>query len=229
MSARRNSSSFSTRSTPCAAAFSAGQVLAPGDRLHAKGEADAGDGTAEPPEAQQAERLAGDAVADAGLPSALTHELMVLGDAPGGAEDQPPGELGGILVAAAGAAGAAHRDAAILKRRHVERGVAHAGRDQQLQLRQALDDGFRKRRTLAHCRDKLGIGERAHHRVLIGESMPLDGDFDAAAPDRRPVRHIERDTLVVIENAEPHRCVPPLFRTGCQPAPSPSKILVGPT
>jgi hypothetical protein len=41
--------------------------------------------------------------------------------------------------------------------------------------------------------------------------MPLDGDFDAAAPDRRPVRHIERDTLVVIENAEPHLCVPPLI------------------
>ena len=146
-----------------------GQVLAPGDRLHAKGEPDAGDRAAEAAEAQQAERLAGDAVADPGLPSALAHKLMILGDPPGGAEDQAPGELGGILVAAAGTAGAADGDAAILQRRHVERGVAHASGNQQFQLGQAIDDRFRKRRALAHRRDDLGIGERAHHRVLIGE------------------------------------------------------------
>ena len=64
---------------------------------------------------------------------------------------------------------------------------------------------FVKRRALAHRRDELGIGERAHHRVLIGEGMALDGDFDAAAPYRRPVRHVECDTLVIVENAQPHR------------------------
>src|SRR5690348_7828889 len=90
-----------------------GQVLAPGDCLHSESEPDAGDGAAEAAEAQQAQRLAGDAVADPGLPSALAHELMILGDAPGGAEDQPPGQLGGILVAAARAAGAADNDVTI--------------------------------------------------------------------------------------------------------------------
>src|SRR5208282_6344865 len=81
------------------------QVLAPADRLHAKGEPDPGDRAAEVPEAQQTERFAGDAVADPGLPSAVSHKLMIFGDAPGGAEDQAPGELGGILVTAAGTTG----------------------------------------------------------------------------------------------------------------------------
>src|SRR6266403_3520081 len=121
---------------PLLAGSFGGQVLAPGDRLHAKGEADPGDCAAEPPEAQKAEGLAGHTVADPGLPSALPHELMILGDMPGGAEDQPPGEFGGVLIATAWTAGAAHGDTAILQRGHVERGVAHAGGDQECQLGQ---------------------------------------------------------------------------------------------
>src|ERR1700737_4883887 len=92
------------------------QVLTPGDRFHAAGEAEPRDCATEPPEAQNAEGLAGDAVADPGLPSALPHELMILGDVPGGAEDQTPGEFGGVLIAAARTTGAAHGDTAILQR-----------------------------------------------------------------------------------------------------------------
>ena len=82
---------------------------------------------------------------------------------------------------------------------------------------------FRKRRALAHCADDLAVGERAHHRVLIGESIALDGDLDAAAPDRRPVRHVERDALVIIENAEPHRHLLRLSprEVSCSPSPRP--------
>src|SRR5882757_4488805 len=53
-----------------------GQVLAPGDRLHAEGEADPRDRAAEPPEAQKAEGLPSDAMADAGLPPTLPHKLV---------------------------------------------------------------------------------------------------------------------------------------------------------
>ena len=74
MSERRNSSSFSTRSTPCAGGLLGGQVLAPGDRLHAEGEPDPRDRAAEPAEAEEADRLAGDAMADPGLPAALAHK-----------------------------------------------------------------------------------------------------------------------------------------------------------
>src|SRR5205823_4575359 len=53
-----------------------GQVLAPRDRLHAKGEPDAGNRAAEAAEPKDAQRFAGDAVADAGLPAALAHQRM---------------------------------------------------------------------------------------------------------------------------------------------------------
>src|SRR6266478_5725607 len=50
-----------------------------------------------------------------------------------------------------------------------------------------------------------GNGVRAHHCVLIGEGVALDRDLDTAAPHRRPIRHIERHTLKIVENTKPHR------------------------
>ena len=141
-----------------------GQVLAPGDRLHAEGDADARHRAAEPAEAEAANGLAGHAVADTGLPAALAHERVVLGDTPGRAEDEAPGELGGVLIAAARPAGAAHGDPASLQRLHVERGVAHPGGDQQLQLWQLVDDLLGEHGALAHRADDLAVGERAHAR-----------------------------------------------------------------
>src|SRR5215472_10709108 len=152
-------------------------------------------------------------MADPGLPSALPHELMILGDAPRGTEDEAPGEFSGVLVTAAGTAGTAHSDALVLQRRHVERGVAHAGSDQQLHLRESFDNGFLKRCTLAHRCDELGIGERPHHRLFIGEGVALDGNLDSPIPYRRPIRHIERHALVIVENAEPHHRLPLLPRS----------------
>src|SRR3954469_19982192 len=100
------------------------QVLAPGDRLHAEGEPDPRPRATEPAEPQQSQRLARDAMADMGLPAAVAHDRVILGDAARRPEDQAPGELGRVLVAAAplGSSwptGAAHRDAAVLQRRHV--------------------------------------------------------------------------------------------------------------
>src|ERR1700740_1408187 len=45
-----------------------------------------------PARAEAADGLAGDPVADPGLPAALAHKGVVLGDAPRGAEDEAPGE-----------------------------------------------------------------------------------------------------------------------------------------
>src|SRR5580704_11331617 len=87
------------------------QVLAPGNRLHIEGKANAGDRAAELAKAEQAERFAGDAVADAGLPAALAYKGVILGDPPHRTEDEAPGEFRGVVVAAAGATGAADRDA----------------------------------------------------------------------------------------------------------------------
>src|SRR5204863_186729 len=65
--------------------------------------------------------------------------------------------------------------------------------------------------ALAHRGDDFGVGERAHDIVLVGERETLDRDLDATVLDRRPVRHLERDALIIIQNAEPH-CWPPCPR-----------------
>src|SRR5947207_5092670 len=145
---------------------------------------------------------------DTRLPAAMTHKGVIFGDASRRAEDEAPGELGRILVTATRSAGAAHRDAAVAQRCHIERGVAHAGGDQQFELRQAVDDAFRERGALTHRRDDLAVGERAHDILGIGERKALYGDLDAAGAHRRPIRHIERDALIIIENAEPHDVTP---------------------
>src|ERR1700676_4474863 len=77
-----------------------GQILAPGDRLHAEGEPDPGDRAAAAAGAQEADRLPRHASPDAGLPAARAHELMILGDAPGRAENEAPGEFRGVFIAA---------------------------------------------------------------------------------------------------------------------------------
>src|SRR5947208_5650258 len=142
---------------------------------------------------------------DTRLPTAMTHKGVIFGDASRRAEDEAPGELGRILVTATRSAGAAHRDAAVAERCHIERGVAHAGGDQQFELRQAVDDAFRERGALTHRRDDLAVGERAHDILGIGERKALYGDLDAAGAHRRPIRHTVRDALITIENAEPHQ------------------------
>src|SRR5262249_9181951 len=176
------------------------QVLAPGNYLHVEGKADPGDGAAEPAEPEYAQGLALDAIADAGLPQPLAHRAVVVGDPTGGAEDQAPGELGGIQSAALGPA---NRDAMVAQRRQIKRGVAHSGRDQELELRQPFDEAAREGRALAHRRDDLGLREGTRGFILIGEGFTLDDDIGTAL-ERRPVRHIERHALVVVENAKPH-------------------------
>ncbi len=66
------------------------------------------------------------------------------------------------------------------------------------QLWQAVDDVFRERGALAHRTDDLAVGERAHDIVLIGERKSLNRDLNAARPDRCPIRHVERDALVIV-------------------------------
>ena len=74
-----------------------GEVLAPGDDVHAEGETDAGDLAALAAEADDAEPGAGEVGADRLLPAAGADGGVLLRDVPGGGEDQPPGELGGAV------------------------------------------------------------------------------------------------------------------------------------
>src|SRR3546814_440526 len=65
-----------------------GQVLAPGDRVHAEGLAIAGDQAAEAAEPDDAERRAVEVAAEADLPAAVAERLGLQVDAPGGGHDQ---------------------------------------------------------------------------------------------------------------------------------------------
>ena len=109
------------------------EVLAPRDHLHLERLRDLGDPLAEPPEADEAERAAGSSGPIVCCQPPVAHVPVLLGDVPRERDDQPPGQLD--ASGAASAAGAAHGDAA-RGGVHVDRGVRHAGRDQQLEVGQ---------------------------------------------------------------------------------------------
>ena len=67
-----------------------GEVLAPGDDVHAEGLPDAGDLAAQPAEADDAEPGAGEVGADGLLPAAGADGGVLLRDVPGGARGSAP-------------------------------------------------------------------------------------------------------------------------------------------
>jgi hypothetical protein len=89
--------------------------------------------------------------------------------------------------------------AAVGSRRQIDRGVAHAGGDQELQLGELIEHRARKRRALAHCQDDFEILQRADGGLRRGKWLVEDGDVDAIL-DLGPVREFQRDIEIVIEN-----------------------------
>src|SRR5688500_11992668 len=77
---------------------------------------------------------------------------------------QAPCELGSWRALARGAA---NRDAQLLRRRHIEGGIASAGRNQQLQLGQTRQEAAWERRALPHRAYDLEIPQPFDERVLI--------------------------------------------------------------
>ncbi len=108
------------------------EVGAPGDDVHAEHLGHAGDLAAELAEADDTERLALDLGAGKGLPGlAGMHPRVLAADAAGEFQDQAHGQRRSRILAVLRAA---EHDLAVLERLGVDRGVAHARRDQQLQL-----------------------------------------------------------------------------------------------
>ncbi len=178
-----------------------GEVLAPGDDRHPEHPAELRDLSAEAAEADHAERLAGKVEAEpAPLPAALAHPPLVGGEVAGGGQDQRPGVLG---RGPGQPFGAAYRDPALDRRLEVDRGVARTRGDQQAKLGQALEQGAREGRPLAHDADDLEVPQRRRDRVQPAEMMIEDGDLDRV-PERRPVGHLEGDPVVVVEDGELH-------------------------
>ena len=155
-----------------------GEVLAPGDDLHAERLGDGGGADAELAEAEHAEREAVEVDADGGLPRlAGLHARVLVADAPGQLEHQADGDAGRRI---AHRRRAADHHAALLGRRHVERGIAQAGGDEELEIRQLLDHGARERRALAHRADDAEALQRLDHIVRPAEMLVEHLDVEVA-------------------------------------------------
>ena len=126
---------------------------------------------------------------------------VLVADVAGQLEHQADGDAGGR---AAERAGAADHDAARLRRLGVDRGVAHAGGDQELEIGQRLDHLARKAGALAHGDDDLEVLERRDDLIGPAEMLVEDLDIDVAL-DLGPVGDLEHDVLIVVENCAANR------------------------
>ena len=113
-------------------------------------------------------------------------------------EDQPPGE---VHRRVAGARRPAHRDAPLRAGGDVHRAVARGRGHQQAEVRQALDQGAREGRALAHDDQRIEGAEPVRQRVRVGEGVAEDLDPESV---RQPVPRPEgaRHALVVVEDGE---------------------------
>ena len=87
----------------------------------------------------------------------------------------------------------------LLRCRHVDRGIARASGDQELEVRQLLDDRARKRGALAHGADDRETLQRLDHLVSAAEMLVEHLDIEIVR-DLGPIGHGEGDVLVIIED-----------------------------
>src|SRR6516165_1053552 len=144
------------------------QILAPGDDLHPERLGDLGGARAELAEAEDAEGQTLQIHADRGLPRhAGLHPRVLVADVTGQFEHQPNGNARGRI---AQRRGAADDDAALIGGGDVDRRVAQAGGDEELELGQLLDHPTREGGALAHGADDLEARSEEHTSELQSQS-----------------------------------------------------------
>ena len=94
---------------------------------------------------------------------------------------------------------AADHDAALLGGGDIDGCIAQPCRDEQLQVRQFLDDGAREGGALAHRAHDVEALQRLDHVLVAAEVLVEDLDVEIAR-NLRPVRYLEYDILVVVED-----------------------------
>ncbi len=186
------------RSRPVLGGGLGGQVLAPRDGAHPECPSDPRHSGADPAQAQQAEGLAVQPLADRDLPAAAAHRLRLGGQVSCGTEDQRPGVLDGWVGLVTGPA---HRDAMPARRRNVDGGVGRAGAHKEPEAGQPLQDLGGESRPLPHGHEHVEPGEVADRVVAIGERL---GEDDHLRSERVPVSQARCDVLVVVENRDLH-------------------------
>ena len=129
------------------------------------------------------------------------HLRVLVADVPRQFEHQPDCDAGGRI---AERAGAAHSDAARLGRLCIDRGIAHPGGDQELQLGQRVDDFFRECGPLAHRNDDRKTLQRRNDLVGAAKMFVKYFDLDLVL-DLGPVGELERHILVIVEDCATNR------------------------
>ena len=163
--------------------------------MHAEGLPDPGDLDADLAKPDDAEVPAVQIDADRALPWPVLPHLRVLKrDLPRQAKDEAPGQFCWWRRTAAGAT---HHDIAC--RRKIDGSVAHAARDEQAEPWQPLEQACRKRGSLPHDDNDIGIGESIHEGVFVSDVLAQARDRDAVS-ESVPVGIFQGNTLVVIQN-----------------------------
>ncbi len=191
-----------------------GEVLAPGDHLHPERLRDLGDALPELAQAEHAERQSFEVEADGRLPAhARLHARVLVADAPGELEHEPDGDARGRT---ADGRGPAHHHVALLGGGDIDRSIAHAGGDEELEIRELLDHRARKSGALAHGADDLEALQRLDHVIGVAEMLAEHLDLEVLC-DLRPIGRLEGNVLVVVEDRATGHDGFPWFAEGKRP------------
>src|SRR6516162_8649638 len=174
-----------------------GEILAPCHHLHPECLRDAGRAGAELAKPNDAEREAFEVEPYGALPGSPGLQAGILiADAPGELEHEADGNARGGISRGRGAA---HDDAMLPGRGDVDRGIAHAGGDQELEIGQLLDHSAGESGALAHGTDDLEALQRLDDVLLAAEVLVEDLAVELGS-DFRPVGRFEGDVLIIVEN-----------------------------
>ena len=149
-----NNSSLVTARTPSSSGVLGLQVLAPGDDVHAEGEADLGDLAAELAQADDPEPRTRELEAERALPTAVADVAVFSTDVPREGEDQAPGQLGRRHPQAGRSP---HLDAQLATGVEVDRRVRHPRRDEQLEAGRVGQHPAGERRPFTHRDHDVGV------------------------------------------------------------------------
>ncbi|MNF87862.1 hypothetical protein D3C84_703400 [compost metagenome] len=184
-----------------------GEVFTPGDHAHAEHLAELRHSLADAAQAEDRQGLAMQIAPQTLLPLAGAQGIGFGHEVAGGGHDQCPGQFRRSMLVAVGAA---HLDAQRRRSLEVEGGVAHAAGHQQLQSGQASQQVFVESRTFTHHANHFERFQALGQGVVIGRVV-VDETHLADVFQFRPVNHVARYVLPIVDHCNLHRHQPYLF------------------
>ena len=178
-----------------------GQVLAPGDDVHAESQAQPGDPATEPAQPDDSESRSVQVGSHGGHPAPGSHAGQLGGKVTSRGEDQSPRQLGRSV---GDPASAADDDAELITGVEIDRCVVPAGRDQKAEMWKPREKASAEGGPLAHGDDHREGCEPIRQSGFVVDVIRKDMQID---PTRKPRPRTEglRHTLVVVEHGHRDR------------------------